>query len=910
MASGNVIKALLSIAGKVDPSVEKSISDVQKKFGGLKTAAAAVSAGLIAAGGAAVAFGASSVKAAAEYESQMSMVSTLLDGTTDEVSKRTAQLGSEALKVSSELGLPMDQITGLTYNVISALGDLGDETSKVVSLASKAAKAGGADANDAFNLLSAVTKAYGNTSLEAQTKVSDLAFTTLKLGQTSFPELAKSIQTVAATSEAMGVKQTDLFGVFATLTGVTGGAAEVATQYKAALSNLMVPSEKMKQVIDGLGYSSGKAMIEEMGLQKTLETLKIAVGDDTLAFGNLFNSVEAKTAVFALVGAQSKEFARKTGELTKATKLSEAAFKGETTELSATEKAYAKTSDTLETKVAVIKQTFSNWVTEMGTELLPSVKESAGLFADELPSILETAKPAIAQIFDAFKGAIPIITNGIKSIIPHIKNAMVYAVKIGSGIATVVSALWKVKVAFIPLIAAYGTYKTITTAILVKKKAQIALEQLHAAKVKITTTWEKISNAVKRSGVLWTIKHNVQKTISIAKDKLVELWTKRTIVAEKLKVLQLKLSELWTKKTIVAEKARFVASKVAMAATKVWTGIQWAFNAAMSANPIGLIVLAVGALIAGFVLLYKKCEPFRNFINGIGSAIKSGFISAVEWFKTVPAKLGAVWNGIKAGFSTALNWIKENWKGLLLILVNPFAGAFKLIYDNCEGFKNIVNNIFGGIRNSVFTIFEGVKSVFNNFIGFFQNIFTAQWSSAWQNVKNIFSSIVSSFAGIFRTPLNAMISLINRAIGGINSLNVTIPDWVPGLGGKTLGFTLPQIPMLAQGGFTNGVSIAGEAGTEAVISFNPSYRSENLDTWLKAGQMLGADELTTFNTTNNSSTSSADTYVEMGGVTFSPNIVIQGNADKQDVIEALQSVLPDFYDILNRWKKEQEAYAF
>lgn len=886
MASGNVIKALLSIAGKVDPSVEKSISDVQNKFGGLKTAAAAVSAGLIAAGGAAVAFGASSVKAAAEYESQMSMVSTLLDGTTEEVSKRTAQLGSEALKVSSELGLPMDQITGLTYNVISALGDLGDETSKVVSLASKAAKAGGADANDAFNLLSAVTKAYGNTSLEAQTKVSDLAFTTLKLGQTSFPELAKSIQTVAATSEAMGVKETDLFGVFATLTGVTGGAAEVATQYKAALSNLMVPSEKMKQVIDGLGYSSGKAMIEEMGLQKTLETLKIAVGDDTLAFGNLFNSVEAKTAVFALVGAQSKEFARKTGELTKATKLSKAAFKGETSELSATEKAYAKTSDTLETKVAVIKQTFSNWVTEMGTELLPSVKESAGLFADELPSILETAKPAIAQIFDAFKGAIPIITNGIKSIIPHIKNAMVYAVKIGSGIATVVSALWKVKVAFIPLIAAYGVYKTVTA-------ASLAITKLH-------TSWEQI------------------------------------------KAAKLKLTELWTKKTIAAEKARFVASKVAMAATKVWTGIQWAFNVAMSANPIGLIVLAVGALIAGFVLLYKKCEPFRNFINGIGSAIKSGFISAVEWFKTVPTKLGAVWNGIKAGFSTALNWIKENWKGLLLILVNPFAGAFKLIYDNCEGFKNIVNNIFGnikdgignawnglkehfpilqnvqnvavgifdGIRNSVFTIFEGVKSVFNNFIGFFQNIFTAQWSSAWQNVKNIFSSIVSSFAGIFKTPLNAMISLINRAIGGINSLNVTIPDWVPGLGGKTLGFTLPQIPMLAQGGFTNGVSIAGEAGTEAVISFNPSYRSENLDTWLKAGQMLGADELTTFNTTNNSSTSSADTYVEMGGVTFSPNIVIQGNADKQDVIEALQSVLPDFYDILNRWKKEQEAYAF
>ena len=78
-------------------------------------------------------------------------------------------------------------------------------------------------------------------------------------------------------------------------------------------------------------------------------------------------------------------------------------------------------------------------------------------------------------------------------------------------------------------------------------------------------------------------------------------------------------------------------------------------------------------------------------------------------------------------------------------------------------------------------------------------------------------------------------------IGTLNKLSFTVPDWVPALGGKQFGFNLKEVamPAFANGGFTHGVSIAGEAGTEAVISFKPSVHDSNVENWVRAGRMLG-----------------------------------------------------------------------
>lgn len=103
----------------------------------------------------------------------------------------------------------------------------------------------------------------------------------------------------------------------------------------------------------------------------------------------------------------------------------------------------------------------------------------------------------------------------------------------------------------------------------------------------------------------------------------------------------------------------------------------------------------------------------------------------------------------------------------------------------------------------------------------------------------------------------------------------------------------------ATGGFTDGLSIAGEDPrypTEAVISFNPAYRSQNLSYWAQAGRMLGAD-------TSDFSLSgeTGGTTFDMGGVTFAPNITVTGKADKESIMEAIEEEYPEFIDMLEEW---------
>lgn len=112
----------------------------------------------------------------------------------------------------------------------------------------------------------------------------------------------------------------------------------------------------------------------------------------------------------------------------------------------------------------------------------------------------------------------------------------------------------------------------------------------------------------------------------------------------------------------------------------------------------------------------------------------------------------------------------------------------------------------------------------------------------------------------------------------------------------------------ATGGFTNGLSIAGEDPrypTEAVISFNPAYRSQNLAYWAQAGRMLGAD------TADYSlGSSGGGSYIDIGGVSFAPNIVVQGNADKESIMEAIEAEYPEFLDMLEEYFMQRSVTSY
>ena len=132
--------------------------------------------------------------------------------------------------------------------------------------------------------------------------------------------------------------------------------------------------------------------------------------------------------------------------------------------------------------------------------------------------------------------------------------------------------------------------------------------------------------------------------------------------------------------------------------------------------------------------------------------------------------------------------------------------------------------------------------------------------------------------------------------------------------------------MLAKGGFTDGVSIAGEAGTEAVISFDPSVRSANIANWQKAGQMLGVDPVQAASVAGAGSLTTdrvevADigggspahggtTAVDGGSFTFAPNITVQGNADYNVMMTAMTDAKDQFEQWFNEMMRKQQRTAY
>jgi phage terminase large subunit (gpA) len=105
----------------------------------------------------------------------------------------------------------------------------------------------------------------------------------------------------------------------------------------------------------------------------------------------------------------------------------------------------------------------------------------------------------------------------------------------------------------------------------------------------------------------------------------------------------------------------------------------------------------------------------------------------------------------------------------------------------------------------------------------------------------VIEPVIQGIVGLIKGIVSVTITVANAIIGTLNKLSFTVPDWVPALGGKQFGFNLKEVamPAFANGGFTHGVSIAGEAGTEAVISFKPSVHDSNVENWVRAGRMLG-----------------------------------------------------------------------
>lgn len=278
------------------------------------------------------------------------------------------------------------------------------------------------------------------------------------------------------------------------------------------------------------------------------------------------------------------------------------------------------------------------------------------------------------------------------------------------------------------------------------------------------------------------------------------------------------------------------------------------------------------------------------------------------------------------GVSSAIGWVKDN-ANILIPIVAGLTGAFvaykavSTAMAIAEAVKTAVlatgattitattvatwalNAAMAVLTSPIFLVVAAVGALIAIGVALWQNWDTVKVkaSELWAAVVNIFSGIGSAISGAFTAAMNAAGSFfgwIGEKLAWLNEKIESIPvigslySGAKGLVGGLFGGG--EVKAYAKGGFTDGLSIAGEAGTEAVISFDPRYRSQNLSYWAKAGQMLGASDISL------SEGSGGDSY-NLGGVTFAPQITVTGMADKQSIMEAIRDEYPEFLDMLEEW---------
>lgn len=335
---------------------------------------------------------------------------------------------------------------------------------------------------------------------------------------------------------------------------------------------------------------------------------------------------------------------------------------------------------------------------------------------------------------------------------------------------------------------------------------------------------------------------------------------------------------------------------------------------------IGQSVIGVFQQIVNFGTQTVK-PMFEQVFGWVSTTLLPGLLNA---FNAIAPQIGPLVTNIGTAVMNVATLIGNAIQTILPVIENIVMVLVNVVATVAPPIIAAVSQIFANISNVVMSI----QGVFNGLIQFITGVFTGNWSQAWEGVKSIFGNAFSALVELCKVPINAVIGVINGAIRGINSIvggGVTIPDWLPG-GGGTFSLHLNEIPMLAKGGFTDGVSIAGEAGTEAVISFDPSVRSANIANWQKAGQMLGVDPVQAASVAGAGSLTTdrvevADigggspahggtTAVGGGSFTFAPNITIQGNADYNVMMNAMTDAKEQFEQWFNEMMRKQQRTAY
>ena len=343
------------------------------------------------------------------------------------------------------------------------------------------------------------------------------------------------------------------------------------------------------------------------------------------------------------------------------------------------------------------------------------------------------------------------------------------------------------------------------------------------------------------------------------------------------------LNTEWTKlKTALLEGAAPALQDVA---EKAQAALQW-----LGEHPAVLQAIVTAAGVLGGVLTVAATAMVAV---GAASAIASaGLWPIIGVAALVAAGIGAIiaigvalvsnWDTIKAKATELKDWLASTWENIKTVVSTAAQGVVTGVQNAWSDLKGVASSLWGGFKDKITSIWDSLVDKASSFAS---GVVSAI-QNTWSGLTSILTSPFSSLSGLIDTLSSKLGGLISKASSTASSIR-------------------SHLPTFATGGFTRGPSIAGEAGTEAVISFDPRYRADNLRYWEQAGNLLGVDyDSLSLGTGGYSASTNA------GGVTFAPNITINGDAKKQDIIDAIRATYPEFMDLLEEALSDRKVGAY
>ncbi|GAB3754856.1 hypothetical protein GCM10027591_03840 [Zhihengliuella somnathii] len=640
--------------------IDGKVSAFGGKFGKV------VAAGTVAAGAAVAGFATKGVGDFANFEKGMNEVFTLLPGISEDA---MGSMMDDTREFVREMGVAHDEAVPALYSALSA-GVPKDNVFEFLETANQAALGGVTDLNTAVDGISSVTNAYGD-QISGAAEASDLMFTAVKNGKTTYDELAGSLYNVVPTAASLGVEFGDVTAAMASMTAQGVPTSVATTQLRQMMVELSKDGGKTADTFEKIAGKSFKDFIAEGGnTQEALALLQEHAEDTGVGVNDLFGSVEAGNAALALSGDNAQDFATNIGEMAKSAGATEGAFEQ-------MDQGLARSWDRLKINVADAAMGFGNTlapavqnVADWAGDKLPGALDRLGGFLESTAQFMTTTLPAafttVMGFFERNKAAIQITASVIGVVL---LPALVRMAAVATITAAKKVAAWVVMQAgAIKTAAVYVAQSAVIVARWVLMGAQAMIQAARMA-----AAWLIAMGPV---GIVIAIIIGLVALI-IANWESIKTWTINTWNSIVEWIVNAWNSITTWVSTAVENVKNFVRdgfNKVKSTVTSIWDSIVAWVKGIPNKILNALIQLAV---------LYLK---MREWVNSVKQAAIDKFNEVVAWVKGVPDRIVSALGNVGSLLADAGRNI-----------INGFLDGLKSAY---EGVKDFIGGIGSWIANN------------------------------------------------------------------------------------------------------------------------------------------------------------------------------------------------------------------